>query len=228
MATSRSADEVRRHYELSMGPDLGAAFHRLWNDLAVLHLTWSEYRSVFGTSEARIVLMNRAASGFLGIVEDVLWNDVVLRIYRFTDRTKSRETLSLRYLLPLIVDYKTRLEVIRLIEVAEAKGGFARDWRNRLLAHRDLQLALTPEVRPLDPASREGAQDAIDAITNVLGHVERQFCGSEPTMFEHISQLGNGEALLRVLRDGIEARDAAVNRLGTGEVDGTFFTRPLP
>jgi len=57
--------------------------------------------------------------------------------------------------------------------------------------------------------------------------MESHFCQREPTAHEHLSQLGDGEALLRVLRDGIEARDEALRRLGAGEGDGSFFVRPL-
>jgi hypothetical protein len=68
-----------------MGPNLGPAFYRLWNDCAWLHLKWREYRSVFGTTEERIDLLNAAARGFFGVAQDVLWQDVILHICRFTD-----------------------------------------------------------------------------------------------------------------------------------------------
>jgi hypothetical protein len=98
MAITRSPEEVLEHYKLAMGPGLGPAFHRLWNDCVWLHLKWCEYRSVFGSSEARVDLLNTTARGFFGIVQDVLWQDVVLHICRFTDpaKTAGRETLSLR------------------------------------------------------------------------------------------------------------------------------------
>lgn len=229
MAITRSPEEVLAEYELAMGPNLGPAFHRLWNDCVWLHLKWREYRSVFGTSEERIGLLNTAARGFFGIAESVLWQDVVLDICRFTDpaKTGGRETLSLHCLPSLIDDFPQRQPVFDLIDVADERSEFARDWRNRYLAHRDRQLALkTPGVKPLAPASRDDAENAIDAITAVLARVESHYCKRPPTMFEHLSQLGDGEALLLVLRDGIEARDEALRRLGTGEADATLFTRP--
>jgi HEPN superfamily AbiU2-like protein len=229
MAITRSPEEVLADYELAMGPKLGPAFHGLWNDCASLHLKWREYRSVFGTSEARIDLLNAAARGFFGLAQDALWESVILHICRFTDPAKpsGRETLSLDCLPGLIDDFPQRRPVIDLVALAVSRSAFARDWRHRYLAHRDRQLALMPEVKPLAPASREDAQNAIDAITAVLAHVESHYCQRLPTMFEHLSQLGDGEALLRVLRDGIEAREAALRRIGTGEGDESFFTRPL-
>jgi hypothetical protein len=230
MAITMSPDEVRQHYETAMGPELGAAFHRLWNDLTNLHVRWEEYRTVFGTNEQRIELMNRAGGGFFGLVQDVLWKDVILAVCRFTDpaTAKGRETLSLRYLPLLIIDYDARLVVIKMIDVAEANATFARDWRNRLVAHRDRQLALEkPGAKPLDGASRKGVQEAIDAITAVIAHVEGLY-GLPETDFDHIPDLG-GESMLRVLRDGLDARAAALDRLKSGQSDAArFFTRPLP
>jgi hypothetical protein len=229
MAITRSAEEVLEGYKLAMGPTLGTAFHGLWNDWAWLHVKWREYRSVFVTSEARIAILNTAARGFFGVAEAVLWQDVILQICRFTDpaKTAGRETLSLHCLPGLIDDFPQRQRVLDLIAVAEQHSEFARDWRNRYIAHRDRQLALSPEAKPLAPASRERAQNAIDAITAVLAHVESDYCRRPPTMFGYLSQLGDGEALLRVLRDGLDARDEALRRMRTGEGDGSFFTRPL-
>jgi hypothetical protein len=125
--------------------------------------------------------------------------------------------LSLRYLPVLIDDFEQRQFVVDLINVAHKRSEFARDWRNRYLAHRDRQLALnTPGVKPLEPASRQDVQNAIDAITAVLAHVESHFCKQSPTAFDYISQAGDGEALLRVLKGGIDARQDALRQIGLG------------
>jgi hypothetical protein len=223
-------NEARQRYETAMGQALGSAFHRLWNDLAILQLTWSEFVVAFGTSEARVDLMNRSAKGFFGLTQDAIWNDVILRICRFTDPEKvsGRETLSLRYLLQLLTDYHFRMEILSLIETAREKSKPVRDWRDRLLAHRDRHLALKlPGVKPLEATTVQITSEAIDAITTVMSEVERRFCG-ECTRFDFISHLGDVEALLRVLRDGLDARDEARERLRAGTGDATFFVRPLP
>jgi hypothetical protein len=91
MAIHRSSEEVLEHYVSDMGPNLGPVFHRLWNDCVWLHLKWREYRSVFGSSEERIELLNSAARGFFGIVQDVLWQDILLHICRFTALRQRRD-----------------------------------------------------------------------------------------------------------------------------------------
>jgi hypothetical protein len=47
---------------------------------------------------------------------------------------------------------------------------------------------------------------AIAAIVAVLGAVEKHYCNST-TAYEHVSHLGDAEALLHVLRDGVESRE---------------------
>ena len=58
-------------------------------------------------------------------------------------------------------------------------------------------------------------EEAIAAIVAVLAGVENHYCGVT-TDYEHASRLGDAEALLYVLRDGVQARDDLHNRLRTG------------
>jgi len=53
MSGCRTADEIRNEYLEKMGPQLGADFHALWQDLAWLYVKWIEYVEIFGTSPDR-------------------------------------------------------------------------------------------------------------------------------------------------------------------------------
>lgn len=55
-----------------MGEQVGAQYDALWHEMAYLHLTWLEYRELFGIKESRVALLNRAAKSFFGIVQDRL------------------------------------------------------------------------------------------------------------------------------------------------------------
>ena len=66
------------------------------NALAHLHLKWNQYVPLFGTSKARIDSPNRAAPNFFGIVQDMWWNDLLLMLWKLTD--KDTRTLSIRCL----------------------------------------------------------------------------------------------------------------------------------
>jgi hypothetical protein len=230
MAVTMTADETRAHYETAMGADLGGVYYLLWQELAALHVHWAEYRAAFGTSAERVALLNKAAPNFVGLSQRGLWHDILLTLCRFTDpwKTAGRETLSLNAMPALIADFTYRTSVLAGIKAIDPKVAFARDWRNRYLAHRDRELALDVTAEPLAPASRAAVQAVVDAITELMGDIERHFCKTSPTAFEHSASFGDGESLLRVVRDGLDARDAALERMEAGTGDGTFFTRPLP
>lgn len=95
------------------------------------------------------------------------------------------------------------------------KCEFTRDWRNRHIAHRDLGHALDKHAVPLASASRKGVREALEAIVNLLNHVEQQQCGCT-TFYDGISPHGNAESLLCVLRDGVNASSSRRRRLSSG------------
>ena len=95
---------------------------------------------------------------------------------------------------------------------------FARDWRNRRIAHTDLGLALAHSVPPLEAASRHDIEAALDAIVDLLNHVALHY-GRDVTNFD-MSHGAGAVRLLYVIRDGLDARAARKQRLLEG--------RPLP
>jgi len=220
MASHRTAGEVKQQHIDEMGKELGVVFNRLHNECAWLHLKRDEYEILFGANQSHVDLLNAVASGFFRVVQNSIWEDVLLHICRLTDDPlvgrRNRETLSVRRLPSLVKEPALRLRVKRLVSAATKKSEFARDWRDRHIAHRDLHLALKQGATPLAGASRQGVKDAIGAITAVLGAVETHYC-KVTTAYEHVSHLGNAEALLHVLRHGVEAREELYGRLKAGK-----------
>jgi hypothetical protein len=218
-AQHMTREEVRQDYIAKMGDELGSQFNRLHNECAWLHLKWSEYVALFGAKQSRVDLLNASARGFFGLVQTSLWEDVLLHICRITDEPevgrRKRQTLSVRRL-PALVELSIEEKIRKLVSAAVKKSEFARDWRDRHIAHRDLKLALKEGAKPLAGASRQGVKDAIGAIVATLTAVEQHYRKSE-TAYEHVSQLGDAEALLYVLRDGVRARDKRLRRLTSGE-----------
>jgi HEPN superfamily AbiU2-like protein len=229
MATHLTADEVRAGYESKMGATLGVMFNRFYNECAGLHWKWDEYVVLFGTKESRVDLLNRVAPGFFRIVEDALWEDVLLHICRLTDDPdvgrRHRQTLSVRRL-PTLVASEIQREVRRRVTSATKKCDFARDWRDRHIAHKDLQLALEKGTTPLAKASRRRVNDAINSITAVLQAVESHYC--DTTTAYELGSPRNAEALLYCLRDGLDARADRLRRFRAGEIGHTELrTEPI-
>lgn len=85
----RTADQALAENIRVMGKDLGELYSALWQEVAWVHSKWAEYVQLFGVKESRIDLLNRAAPRFARLLQDSLWEDVLLHIARLTDPAKS-------------------------------------------------------------------------------------------------------------------------------------------
>jgi hypothetical protein len=220
MAYHRTAAEVLQEHKSRMGATFGAEFHGLYNEVLWLHLKWRDYRALFGTNPARIDLLNAAAGSFFVMADETMWHDLMLHVCRLTDQSSNKgrgrkERLSIMRLTAQ-VDPAIHDEVRGRVSKALKKTRFARDWRDRHIAHRDLRLAMKTGAKPLAPASRTRMGEAIDAIVAVVAAVESHYCGVT-TAYELTSRLGDAEALLHVLRDGVDSRHQKMQRLAGGK-----------
>lgn len=217
MSVDRTAEEVRQHHIEVMGEELGSLYNALWNELAWLYLKWGEYVELFGTKPSRIELINKVAWHFFRIVEDSLWEGSLLHIARLTDPPKSvgKENLTILRLPDLITDERLKERLSKLIDVAVEKAGFCRDWRHRLIAHKDLGLAMQIGAEPLKPASRAKVKEALSAMSEVLNATSSHYMDSK-TMFEEGGGSWGALSLLYVLDDGIRADEKRKERLKAG------------
>jgi hypothetical protein len=222
-------DELRDEHVSKLGPKLGPVYHALWKDVAWLNVTWHEYHEMFGTTPKRIDLLNSAAGLFFRIVQDLLWEQTLLHLSRLTDppRSVGKNNLTLRALPELIDDPVLRSKVAALVDRAVHATNFARDWRNREISHRDLDLALERPAQPLAPSSRNHVSDALTAIHAVLNHISEELLQSSLAP-DVITPLTGAVALLNVIRYGIEAKEARAERLQKGQpLPGDLGPHPL-
>lgn len=217
MARITTGDEARQEYLTLMGQELGLLFYELYNEFAWLHLRWHQYRILFGTRAERIDLLNAAAGLFFRVVQDSLWDETLLHICRITDKSiiAGHETLTIRVLPSLVTDPALVVELKVLVADALTKSKFARDWRNRRIAHASLALAVRQGAKPLAAASRHDVEVALDAIGEVLNRVERHYKNST-IHFDAIGDPHDAESLLYVIRDGLESEEARRSRLEEG------------
>ncbi|MFB3917100.1 MAG: hypothetical protein ACE14M_10250 [Terriglobales bacterium] len=216
MSSDQTEQQVHHDYVAGMGSELGNVFFRLRNECVMLHWKWEEFVALFGTRPERIELLNRAAGAFFWVVQDTLWDDVLLRIARLTDPPQSRGKYNLTLArLTELVALPLRQKVEALFQGCAARSAFARDWRNRRIAHSDLALALDHRTaEPLASASRKHVNDALAAIVAVLNAVQVHYLRSE-SMYE-LTPHGNAVSLLYVLRDGLKAEEDRIKRLKSG------------
>jgi hypothetical protein len=215
----RTADQALAENIAAMGRELGELYSALWQEVAWIHSKWAEYVQLFGVKESRIDLLNRAAPRFARLLQDSLWEDVLLHIARLTDPAKSmgKSNLSIRALAPHVADPTVRGEIEELVSETVVRSDFCRDWRNRHLAHRDLQLALARGAEPLKAGSRSSVREVLQSLSATLNALAKHYLDST-TMFDFETCAGGALSLLHVIDDGIRADDERRARLRDGRV----------
>jgi len=216
----KSAGEHRDDCIRLMGQELGEVYAALWQELSWAYRNWREYVVLFGHDEERVELLNAAAPGFFRIVQDTLYEAVVLHIARLTDRPNpgGKPVLSVTRLPSLLSDANLRGDISGLLGEVDAKVAFCRDLRNRHIAHRDLSLATQQSADSLSAGSRRQVADALHALAGVLNKVSLHFDSSE-TAFDVDTMIGGASLLVDVVREGVAVRNAEFERLfGPGGV----------
>jgi hypothetical protein len=198
--------EHRRQYEATLGPELGSVFAELWQEVAWLHTVWGEYRAIFADSPAQLDIANEAAGAFFYMMQKVLWEAVLLHLARLTDPAiRGRKQNLAIPALQKLVKPELHMEVSALTQLCIDATAFARDWRNRYIAHKDLPLALGDRTaRPLQAASRRAVEDALSSLDELLNAIDRSY-NDTTTMFAGIAPHTGAKRLLQVLHKGLSA-----------------------
>lgn len=219
-----TADESRLRNIAAMGERVGSIYSQLWQELVWLYRTWAEYVALFGTKESRVALLNNVAPAFTRIVQDSLWERVILHLARLTDPPKSmgKPNLSVRALEDAVTNSELKAKVSAAVREALLASEFCRDWRNRHLAHRDLDLALKRGAEPLKSASLLKVNEALIGLSDVLNVLTRHYFDS--TTFFGIDLRvggfpGGAISLLYFVDLGIKADRTREERLRNGNFD---------
>lgn len=219
MPDHKTADEVEAERLAVLGPELGPLFHALDNEVSWLHAKWKQFRHLYATPET-VDLLNEAAGFFFRVVQDMMWEDAVLHVTRLTDppstgRKHKKHNLTLLRLPPAIALAELSTRVGGFVAKAEAAAAFARDWRNRHIAHRDLHLALGSGAEPLMAASRSHMETALSHIRDAMNAVNGHYWGS---MTDYVRFLAHDDAaaLTHNLRAALAARKRKHKRWSEG------------
>jgi hypothetical protein len=205
MSETKTAAEMLAQYAEAMGPELGELFNAASNELSSINWRWNQYRTLFGQVPSHIDLLNEAAPFFFLIVQDVLFEDTVLAIARIMSPPKSsgKSNLTITRFPELVTDSHLRVRLSELVEAAQKSAEFARDWRHRYLAHRDLSLAIKhPNVQPLAPVTREQVEQALSALRDVLDCIEEKYCNAHTTYLT-CPVPGDARQLLHIIQSGL-------------------------
>jgi hypothetical protein len=213
-----TAEQSKQRNIGKMGEALGTQYSLLWQEVALLHRNWQQYVELFGTKPSRTRLLNETAPYFYRMLQDDLWDVTLLHIARLTDppKTGNKENLTIQNFPSLVDDAKTKEMLVALLAVVKNKTEFCRDWRNRYIAHNDLDIALERSTTPLADASRQKVKEALKAIVDVMNAVDFHYFHSE-TRYDLGGTLGGAMSLIYALHRGAKLQDERMKRLEAGE-----------
>ncbi|WP_440223653.1 hypothetical protein ACQQ2N_00230 [Dokdonella sp. MW10] len=193
-----------------------AAIDEVWQaidyEVTWLHGRWAIYRQLYGTSEARVDVLNQSAGTFARMLQDVLLDDVQLGLAKLGDpastpvRGGRAENLTLKNLLDrVIASGVLASELPPLLRRYEDACASIRDRRNKRIAHADLQINLEAKASLLGP-SREEIEVALKALRDVMNGVELHFTGTR-TAYEFVVLQDDGDSLIAALTRGLRYQE---------------------
>lgn len=189
--TYRTGDEALQEYIAKLGEDRGRYVKAVENDLYSLRMHADFYEAFFSTNKERVDLFNSISGDTAYWMERSMFENLVLQVCRLTDKVSlgKKRNVTVKAL-PSLLSGPSDAELEIRVEKADAATKFARDWRNRRIAHTDEEVRLGKAM--LDTASTAKLKDAIEAIaacirryalvelnTTLMTYPIRQYLGDE-------------------------------------------------
>ncbi len=173
---------------------------QITTDIYKLHYVWDTFLLLFASDKKNVDVLNAVGSGFFAMNQTLMYDDVLLRINRITDRAKvaGKDTASLEQLLHLTgwrrsdpANWKIFSDELRTVKSACRE---CRAHRNRRLSHKELD-----QATPLPPTTRKMVETAIEAVERFVRLFNRELRPDVEISFVVTNVTGHAERLLRHL-----------------------------
>ena len=183
-----------------MPPDLAAQFMPLFQEVFWLGAKWTEYRNLYGMGKETVDLLNRTAGYLFWIVQETLWDDLLLHIARLTGpiRSSGKDNLTIRRLADLIDNGALQFNVAQRVDSCTAQSEYALDHRHKRLAHHDLAMAVSDGAKELSGVSRQQISQTVEALQDIIRVVYEHYAEVH-FIFDTNLQSHNSDALIHVL-----------------------------
>jgi hypothetical protein len=186
--------------------DLEQVFRAVFDQALEISLRWKLFRQLFDSGEENIALLNKSGSFVFGLLQRLIFYDIVLSLARLTDPAKSFRRYENASIENLFLKASCRLtpdatmEVKSLREKLNSHTFEIRKYRDKALAHADLNHAARVEALPgIAYDDIEAAMLIVQKIVTILGVP----AGHRIQHFDVIFPFGtDGKKLLKVLRLG--------------------------
>ncbi len=185
-------------------------FRLIQQRIAELHWRWRTWKQLFVADEKRKYgLMRRATPMAFAVIQQALFDDVVLRVCKLVERPRGGSPRQRRENLVLerfIIEAEQRGDQ-RAADAREKLGelgGCAKQLqrlRNRCIAHEDFETATSPQLP--DAVEYRTVDRAIQLAIETAQQLEDD---ESPYGYEWLIAPGDGEALLEALRRAEQGR----------------------
>jgi len=161
-----------------MGEEFGTVFYKLKSVWTYALIKSREFRLLYSNRD-NLGLINAIGGRFFASIQDVLYDDILLQLTRITDKPQivGHKNLTIRMLPEYCDDEDLSREVEKLVLQVVIATDFARNWRNKRIAHMDYEHHMDSISNPLESASLEKVQIALDAIHTVLNEIQMGVTG---------------------------------------------------
>ncbi len=189
-------------------PQIDEIYYLLFNQVSHLHVQWTIFRQLYVSGPETSALLKWSANGFFGVVQHTLASEILLTISRLTDTKQTgsgkhaRDNLSLDRLADRIDEQQfpdLKDEISKRLVAARHACGFAREVRNKLLAHSDLATSLRDRAAVASQTTTTNIDEALRSIAYVMNAVPGHFDNSGVAC-EIASMSTDGITLLNRLR----------------------------
>ncbi len=182
-------------------------YDKLKNEISWLHAKWIIFNQLFSASEKRIDLLNESAATFFYIIQEILIGEIQVFLSKLTDPARKGrfDNLSLEKLQALLVSHGNQELAVdnrKVLDQIHLQCEPFRIWRNKRLAHLDMNTAMRAGNTPLPNITKEMIDDALALIRQFMNNIEGFYNNAEHG-YEHFIMHSDGEALVVALRDGM-------------------------
>ena len=176
---------------------------------------WQLIEQLFAKTQARSQLLKRIGSGFFALIKDSLVTDVMMSLGRLLDKPHHNGNDNLT--LERLRDTVTKLGINELAQKLDGHLTQAREaalatrrYRNKRLAHNDLNTILGQEANSLPAATVGDVRKMLHEAGEFLNAIDLHYCRST-TAFGLTMIDGDANRLVGLAKDGLLYRQKKLN-----------------
>ena len=168
--------DPEQHYTALLGEEFGRVYNAVSSEWCQALVRLEEIKTLLGSQE-KCDTLNRLAPPFFADVQELFWNDLMLRVARLTDR--SRNSLRVRSLERFLEKDSALLKEVKGHREAAANAAAPITVRrNQVIAHYQRSRALQRTPQPLPSVTLNACKEVLDHVHAALHAIEYHYAKS--------------------------------------------------